>query len=264
MGMKSKLFILTLLLLLSCANPKFILDTEQVSFRQLLEYVENDQQQVKSLQAVSRITIDSKEFSGHFYANILYQQSDSLLITVNGIFGLDAGNLFIGKDRFIFYNQITNKFYNGSVQDFKSKRFMQFPLTISELSNILLGKENFTIMKIIDYSVQQNSFLIKAQNGDLNYDIWIDNHTGHIVKLHAYKFDQLLFTREYGDFIKQNDIYFPRKIIMTQAEERQSVAIYYTELKINKEINRDKFNIKVSDTAQQIDISINQENFKQE
>jgi hypothetical protein len=250
--------------MVGCANPKFILDTQQVSFRQLLDYVENEQQQVKSLQAVSRITIDSKEFSGHFYANILYQQSDSLLITVNGIFGFDAGNLFIGKDRFIFYNQISNKFYNGSVQDFKFKRFMQFPLTISELSNIFLGKENFTIMKIIDYSAQQNSFLIKAQNGDFNYDIWIDNHTGHISRLNAYKIDQLLFTREYGDFIKQNGIYFPRKIIMSQIEERQSLAIYYTELNINKEINRHKFDIKISDNAQQIDPSLNQENDKQE
>ncbi len=264
MGMKNKLFILSLLWLWSCGNPRFVLDTRQVSFRQLLEYVENEQQQVKSLQAISRITIDSKEFSGHFYANILYQQSDSLLITVNGLFGLDAGNLFIGKDRFIFYNQISNKFYNGAVQDFKYRRFMQFPLSISELSNILLGKENFTIIKIMDYSVQQNSFLIKAQNGDLNYDIWIDNHTGHIFKLHAYKLDQLLFTREYGDFIKQEGIYFPRKIIMTQVEEHQSIAVYYTELKINKEINRKKFDIKISDTAQQIDISLSQENNKQE
>jgi hypothetical protein len=264
MGTKNKIFILSLLLLLSCGNPKFVLDTQKVSFRQLLDYVENEQQQVKALQAVSRITIDSKEFSGHFYANILYRQSDSLLVTVNGLFGLDAGNLFIGKDRFIFYNQITNKFYNGSVQDFKSRRFMQFPLSISELSNILLGKENFTIMKIIDYSVQQNSFLIKAQNGDLNYNIWIDNRTGHIFKLHAYKLDQLLFTREYGDFIRQNGIYFPRKIIMNQVEEHQSIAVYYTELKINKEINPHKFDIKISDTAQQIDISLSQENNKQE
>ena len=257
MIMKSRIFILALLMV-SCSNPKFILDTQKVSFRQLLEFVENQQQQVKSLQAASRITIDSKEFSGHFYANILYQQSDSLLITVNGIFGLDAGNLFIGKDRFIFYNQISNKFYNGSVQDFKAKRFMQFPLTISELSNIFLGKENFTIMKIIDYSLQNNLFLIKAQNGDFNYEIWIDHHTGHISKLNAYKMDQLLFTREYGDFIKQNGIYFPRKIIMSQVEDRQSLAIYYTDLKLNNEINRHKFDIKISDNAQQIDLSVDQ------
>jgi len=263
MDKKIKLLLLALLLT-GCTNPKFVLDTRQVSFRQLLDYVENEQQKIQSLQAVSRITIDSKEFSGHFYANILYQQSDSLLITVNGFFGLDAGNVFIGKDRFIFYNQITNKFYNGTLQDFKTKNFMQFPMTISELSNMLLGKENFTIMKIVDYSVQQNSFLIKAQNGDLNYDIWIDDQIGHIFKLHAYKDDQLVFTREYGDFVKQNGVYFPRKIVMTQAEEKQSVAIYYTELKINREINRNKFNIKISDTAQQIDLSINQENNKQE
>jgi hypothetical protein len=264
MSKKSKVLIFSLLLILSCNHPQFILDSREVSFRQLLEHVENEQQRVKSLQAVSRITIDSKEFSGHFYARLLYLQNDSLLITVNGLFGFDAGNLFIGKDRFIFYNQLSNKFYNGSVQDFKSKRFMQFPLTISELSNIFLGKENFTIFKIIDYSVRQNSYYIKAQNGDLNYEIWIDNYTGHISKVNAYKSDQLLYTREYGDFVKLDGIYFPRKIMMSQPEERQSVAIYYSELKINKEINRDKFDIKISDKAQQIDLSINQENNPQE
>ena len=262
--MRIKLCAIPLLLMLGCSNPKFVLDTREVTFRQLLEHIESEQQKVKSLQAVSRITIDSKEFSGNFYAHILYQQSDSLLITVTGLFGLEAGNLFIGKDRFIFYNQMSNKFYNGSVQDFKSRRFMQFPLTIPELSNIFLGKETFTIMKIVDYSLQQNLFFIAAQNGDSNYKIWIDPNTGHIVKLHAYKYDQLIYTREYGDFIKVDGIYFPRKIIMSQPEENQAVAVYYTELKLNKEINRGKFEIKISDTAEQIDLSLNQNNYKQE
>jgi len=51
---------------------------------------------------------------------------------------------------------------------------------------------------------------------------------------------------------------------MNQVEEHQSIAVYYTELKINKKINPDKFDIKISDTAQQIDISLSQENNKQE
>jgi len=262
--MKTKLFIFSLILIFSCGQPKFVLDSREVTFRQLLEHVENEQQHIQSLQAVSRITIDSKEFSGHFFAHILYRQSDSLLITVDGLFGFDVGNLFIGRDRFIFYNQLSNKFYNGSVQDFKAKRFMQFPVSISDLANIFLAKENFTIFKIIDYSIQQNSFYIDAQNGDLNYKIWIDNYTGHISKVNAYKFDQILYTREYGDFIKLDGIYFPRKITMVQPEESQAVAIYYTELKLNKEINRNKFEIKISDQAQQIDLSVYQENTTQE
>jgi len=180
------------------------------------------------------------------------------------LFGMDAGNLFIGQDRFIFYNQVSNKFYNGSIQDFKTRKFMQFPLTLSELSYILLARENFTIMKIINYSVQNNSFFIEAQNGDLNYRIWIDPATGRISKLNAFRFEQLLYTREYGEFVKLDGIYFPRKITMIQPEEQQSVAIYYTELKINKEIKIDRFNIKISDTAQQIDLLISQENYLQE
>jgi hypothetical protein len=262
--MRIKLLLLMLFLLAGCSNPRFVLDTRETTFRQLLEHIENEQQKIKSLQAISRITIESKEFSGNFFARILYQQSDSLLITVTGFFGLEAGNLFIGKERFIFYNQMSNKFYNGSVQDFKSRKFMQFPLTLSELSNLFLGRETFTIMKIVTYTQEENLFFIAAQNGDYNYKIWIDPYTGHILKLFTYRFDQLIYTREYGDFIKIDKTYFPRKIIMNQPEENQAVAVYYTELKINKEINREKFEIKISDNAEQIDLSLIQNNDKQE
>jgi hypothetical protein len=261
--MRNKLLLL-FLLLTGCSSSRFVLDTRETTFRQLLDHIEDQQQKITSLQAVSRITIESREFNGNFFARILYRQSDSLLITVTGFFGMEAGNLFIGRDRFIFYNQMSNKFYNGSVQDFKFRRFMQFPLPLPELSNLFLARETFTIMKIIRYTEDENLFFIEAQNGDYNYKIWIDPDTGRILKLHSYRFDQLLYTREYGDFIRINGLYFPRKIIMTQPEARQAVAVYYTELKLNQEITRDKFEIKISDKAEQIDLSLIRTNDEQE
>jgi hypothetical protein len=112
--MKCKAILFITLFLSACASPKLALDTEKVSFNELLDYIQAEENRLNTLEASCRISVDSEEFSGNFFANVYYIKEDSLLISVSGPFGVSAGTLFIGKERFIFYNQMTNKFYNGS------------------------------------------------------------------------------------------------------------------------------------------------------
>ena len=71
---------------------------------ELLDFIDAEQNKINTLQASCRISVDSEEFSGNFFASVYYTQNDSLLISVSGPFGIQAGTLFIGKERFIFYN----------------------------------------------------------------------------------------------------------------------------------------------------------------
>ena len=59
------------IIFLSCSGPKFLLDTDKVTFTQLLDYISENQNRIKTLDATSRITVDSEEFSGTFFADIL-------------------------------------------------------------------------------------------------------------------------------------------------------------------------------------------------
>jgi hypothetical protein len=250
--MKCKVTLLIALILSACTSPKLALDTEKVSFNQLLDYIQTEEGQLITLEASCRISVDSEEFSGNFFANVYYINEDSLLLSVSGPFGVQAGTLFIGKERFIFYNKMTNKFYNGSVTDFEDKNLFQFPLKMRELINIFAAKEDLPSMKIKDYIIDDGLYFISATNNNYEYKIWIDNSTGRIVKLSQHKDNQTMFVREYGDFVTSGNSHFPRKIKMVRPDKKQAVSVYYTHLSINEEIARDNFIINISDNAEQM------------
>ena len=250
--MKCKVILIITIFLTACTSPKLALDTKNVSFTKLLNYVQSAEGRLNTLKASCRISVDSEEFSGNFFANVYYIKEDSLLLSVSGPFGVQAGTLFIGRERFIFYNKMSNKFYNGSVEDFENKNLFQFPLKLRELINIFAAKENLPSMKIEEYNIDDGQYFISAKNGNYTYKIWIDNTIGRITKLSLHQNENTLLVREYGDFTISDDSYFPRKITMVRPEEKQAVSVYYTHLSMNEDIDRENFIINISDNAEQM------------
>lgn len=251
-----KIYAVTLVLLSAgCTSQKYALDTTKTTFKDLLGAIEREQQKIVSISSSSRISVDSPEFSGNFFADILYQEPDSLLIAATGPFGISAGTLFIGRERFIFYNQIANRFYTGSVDEYRERNFFQFPLKLSELLNVFAGKEHLSAMKIVEYTLQDDQFLIKSRRGDIIYEIFIEPQNGQITKLTAFNNDNILYIREYDDFIENNGIIFPRKISMIRPGENQAVSVYHTQISVNELLDKSRFQVRISDRAEQIDYS---------
>jgi hypothetical protein len=250
--MKCKSLLLVAFFISACTSPKLALDTQKVSFNELLDFIHNEQEKLKTLDAGCRVSVESEEFNGNFFAQVYYVKTDSLLLSVSGPFGIQAGTLFIGKERFVFYNQLSNKFYNGTISDFENSMFFQFPLKLNELVNIFAGREEIPTMKINEYTIVDGAFLIRAQNGGIDYNIHVDNTTGHIIKTTAYKDNEVLYTKEYSSFIKKSDLYFPQKIRMIRPGENQAVSIYYTRVTLNEYIDPESFIVNIADHAEQI------------
>ncbi len=250
--MKCRLLPLFILLVSSCTTPKLALDTKKVTINELLDFIDAEQNKITTLQASCRISVDSEEFSGNFFASVYYTKNDSLLLSVSGPFGIQAGTLFVGRERFIFYNQITNKFYNGSIKDFENQNFFQFPLNLTELVHIFAAKERLPSMKIVDFSIDDGLYLVEAENSEDQYTFWIDNTIGRITKISQKGKNEFITTREYGNFFHSDDLYFPRKISMIRLEEKQAVSIFYTRITLNEEIEPEKFILKIADHVEQM------------
>ena len=250
--MRCSLYLILLLFLSACTNPKLTLNTEKISFNELLDFIDAEQDKIRTLQASCRISVDSEEFSGNFFASVNYTANDSLHISVSGPFGIQGGTLFVGRERFIFFNQITNKFYNGTIADFEDQNFFQVPLKLKELINIFAAKEKLSSMKIKEYKIEQDQYLIESSKQDDHYDIWIDPHVAHITRIEVNTQDENSFKREYSNFVRAADLYFPRKIDMIRAQKKQAVSIFYTQLTLNEEIEPSAFIVKITDTAEQI------------
>ena len=243
--------------LTGCAIHKQIApNLSKISYRDLLEHNERWQEQIHTLQGTARITLDSPQYSGNFGADIYLNGKDSLLIKVTGPLGLPMGKVFVAKTRFIFYNQIMNQFLTGSRSDFEGTNFFQFPLQITELGNVLLARDTFDILKIGVYEIRDGQYYLEAANGHYNYRIWFDPALLFIKKIEYLDRGQLVFYKTYDQFEKFNGIYFPRSVNFVRPAEKQGLAIYYSNLKLNEAISPGAFEIKVSDSAKQIDLSL--------
>lgn len=248
--------VIIITLSISCSSPRYVLNKDKISFTELLKGIEDEQENLISLSGKSRVSIETPEFSGNFFADILYNNNDSLLINISGPFGIDVGKMFLGKKRFIFLNQFSNQFYSGDTDIFKKKNFLQFPLNIEEITNFFTGKEIINNMKIIDYDINGDLFFIHGKNSSVNYNIWIDNITGRIKKIEYLSQKKIILVKEYDKFFKFGNIYFPKHIKLSRPEEKQVVSVYYNRLMLNQKILPSEFIIKISDSARQIDLNL--------
>jgi len=250
--MKCRILLIFIILVSSCTSPKLALDTEKVTINELLDYIDAEQNKISTLQASCRISVDSEEFSGNFFASVYYTKNDSLLLSVSGPFGIQAGKLFVGNERFIFYNQMTNKFYNGSIKDFENQNFFQFPLKLTELVHIFAAKERLPSMKIVNYSIDDGLYRVEAKNSEDQFTLWIDNTIGRITKISQKAKNESITTREYGNFFHSDKVYFPRKINMIRPGEKQAVSIFYTRITLNEKIEPEEFILKIADHVEQM------------
>ncbi len=255
--MRYKFLILISLFALACASMKPIKpDLKNVTYRDLLRRNVQWQESINTLDGQVRITLDSPQYSGNFNADVFMNSSDSMLISITGPFGISVGKVFIAERRFIFYNQVMNQFFTGVKSDFETKNFLQFPITLTELSDIVVAKDRFEILKKESFTVKDNAYYLEAVNGSNRYHIWYDARLKLIKKIEYYINDDLKYYKEYDQFSEYNGIHFPKVIRLVRPAEKQGLALYFTELEINQPLSEKSFKITVSDNATQIDLTM--------
>lgn len=253
-------YLIGLFIFIGCAAPqKTRPDLSRVTYRDLLLRNSEWQKSIKTLLGNARITLDSPQYSGNFTAQVAFNGNDSVLISVTGPLGIRVGKVFIASKRFIFYNQLLNQFYTGTKESFKGRNFLQFPVEITQLQEILLANNQFDVLIKDQFEIRDQMYYLTASNGKLQYKIWFDPEFELIRRVEYYNEGEPLFFKEYQQFQMINHIPFPRSINFVKAlnqDEKQGLSIFFEELAINEPIQNEVFNIKVTDSAAQIDLSL--------
>ena len=257
---KKLLFILVASLFIStgCSffSKDFKPDLSKVTYRLLLEHHASWQETIKTLNGNVRLTLDTPQYSGNFMASILVNEPDSMLLTVTGPFGLKLGKVFVSKNRFIFYNQIMSQFYKGSKEDFAGKNFLQFPIEIGQIKDVIIAQDHFDVLSKKLLSIKNNMYYLEAENGNFNYNIWFSPEHHLITKIEYIQDDRIHFYKEYKNFREVNGIYFPHHVNFVKPNEKQGLSIIFTELLVNQYNDPLSYKIKVADNAKQIDLTL--------
>ncbi len=231
-------------------------DLNKYSYQELLANQSRWQNDIKTLQGKMRITLDTPEFSGNFYGELLVKGSDSLLLSLEAQLGIKVGKVFLSKNRFLFYDQLNNQFYQGSRSQFEQRNFLQFPVTLRELQEVMTARNSFNILKRKSYEVRDANYYLGAENGHYDLNIWFEPQSRLIRRIEYLDNSQLEKFREYGEFQQVNGYYFPQVINFVRPQEKEGIAVFYENIRINEAIDESAFNIKISDSAVQMDLGI--------
>jgi len=250
--------LLTLIVLNACSMLKKEIkpDLDQTPYTDLLKIHADWQASIQTMQANTRITLDTPAFSGNFFADVVHQKPDSLLVTVQGAFGMQIGKVFLAHRRFIFYNQIANQFFKGNKSDFEGRNFLQFPIEISRLGDVFIANDNFDILRMKSFSIRDNAYYLEAEDGSITYHIWFAAASKMITKIEYYKEGNLLFRKEYKEWREEDGVLFPHLVNFVKPQSTEGLSVFFTTLSFNKPIKREAFTIKIPADAKQTTLSL--------
>ena len=170
----------------------------------------------------SQITITSPEMTANFSAQIQFTLNDSFHIGVKGPFGINAGDVFIIQNRFVYINKLERIVLSGENNDGLLESVFQIPVHPGILSKLVLLPH-----LIKQHHLQEKQYdrftAVTFNNKNLVTSAKLVNPEGEI----SFKFDQ---------FHKESNIYFPYKILLEHETSRQYLQLSFNKIeKVNKQ-----------------------------
>lgn len=240
--MKSVPLVFTLVLLLASAGCRTTstlnLANRPVSSTEVQSAVRTHVQQIHSLQGEGRISIETPDIAqtGSFILTLL--KPDSILVRLEGPFGIRVGSALITRTEFFFYNSLQNKLITGSSKSENLNRIFHVRLSFDDLLNFFSGgtflDDDLRAPDEIRVDNDQYVFVYRTDSADRQY--WIDPNTFLIRKMqYTDQNGAPILEQTFSNFQRVGGIEMPYHIRVRQPKTRQMVALAYSDVVVNTE-----------------------------
>lgn len=154
--------------LVSCApRPAGVeLDTDRVSAGELVRSVQAEGARVTTMAGEGTVFFDGPEGGGAAEFLVSLKKPDSLLVELEGPFGLDLGFFFVGGGRFMLFNAMENRLIEGAADASSMKSLLPVELSLEQLFEAFSGR--FAIREPgspLRYAVEEDAFVLALQCG---------------------------------------------------------------------------------------------------
>jgi len=230
--------ILALASLTSCAPRRsgVLLDTEQVRPAELLALVAKGGEKLRSMSGKGSLAFESPEFAGSAFFSLSLKKPDSLLLKLEGPFGIDMGMLFVDREQYLIYNGLENSVIRGSPQESTFRSLIPIDLTHEQLLEAFSGV--FTVKgdvrRVREFTVEEEQFRLRLPCGNEECIYWIDPENLLVRRYLRRTSGGTTLVDAVSDAItEQGEIFAPRRITVVFPESRRRVSVYYSSLQLN-------------------------------
>lgn len=226
-----------------------------VSSTEIHEAVFANQSLIQSMRAEGKVTIETPELAQTATFMLNLQKPDSVMLRIEGPFGIEVGAAIVTREEFLFYNILQNKVFTGSSKPENLSKILRVQVGFEDLLNLFSGgtflpQDAASANEII---VEENQLVATYSDRLYKRRYWVDPNTLLIVKIQHFGADGKLFLDQRFDKHRLvGGVSIPHIVQLTLPRERRRVSISYSELALN--VPPERFSIIVPINAERIRI----------
>jgi outer membrane lipoprotein-sorting protein len=214
------------------------LSNHSISYSEVQEITRSHHARIQSMSGEGRVSVETPEIaqSGSFILTL--QKPDSVLINIQGPFGIKVGSALVTRSEFLFYNSLKNRLITGSTNIENLNRILHVQLSFDDLLNLFAGgtflENDFRAPDETYMEDDQVVFVFASSQTSRKY--WIDPMTLNIQKVQILDQNGKLTLEEtFSDFEDVNGFAMPYTIHVIQPKTRQKLSFTYSEILVNTE-----------------------------
>jgi outer membrane lipoprotein-sorting protein len=230
------------------------LSVDDMNIRTLLSTIARHQNTFRSMEADGSVAVETPTFSNSGSFELHIKKPDSLLVKIEGPFGIDIANLMLTQEKFLVYNSLQNKIIRGTTSKQAIESLLNIDIDFSDILNLFggvvsLDRESNLPM---DYSVDNNQYMLAFHSSNEVSRYWIDPDMFSITRIQVQD-QQGNPVREvaFSDFRSQNTTWLPYHMKVSDYRGRKSITLIYTDARVN--IQNVTFPFAFPENAEQID-----------
>ena len=234
-----RLSVLTLIVLASCAPRRegVVLDTAKTSAVELTTMAAQADARIHSLHGRGDVSFESPEISGSAAFTLTVRKPDSLLVRLEGPFGIDVGLFFLSRERFVMYNSMQNTVSTGDPASAALRSLIPVDLTYDQIFDVFTGSIPLPDHQIpLQYTTDEGLFLLRYELHNVRSSYWLDPD-GLLVRRFQMKnkAGEVILEGTSSGTIDQDGSRIARRVSLTMPGEGRRISIAFSRADLNAE-----------------------------
>lgn len=222
----------------SCAPKRsdVALSTTDTDPHRLIGLVQASERKLQSLVGRGDLAFESPEATGSAFFELSLKKPDSLLVKLEGPFGIDVGTLFVSREEFVMYNSMDNEVTTGIPSPRAFRSVIPFDITFDQLLSAFSGGFSMPAdsASLRQYTIADGRFFLSFACGEYTCQYWIDPAYLLVTRYQMLgKENQVLMEATSSSLTEQDEICAPRRITVSFPSDNRQISIAYSSLTLN-------------------------------
>jgi len=191
---------------------------------------------VLTLLGSGTISVETPEIAQNVSFELTLRKPDSVMVRIEGPFGIDLGLALLTRREFFFYNSMNNQLLSGPTNAANLARVLRIRMEFDDLLNLFSGGTFLSsdIGRPVAFEVIDDEYVLTYEDDRGSRRYWVDPRSFQIVQIqHLDQHGGVLVEQTFGKFLTADDIVVPQLVRALMRPERRRLSIAFSDLSVN-------------------------------